>query len=188
MSSNDHLYRFTAAAGAAAAGIVLSTSLAVATGGGGEYGGEGGEVGSYGFGDSAQIEINGTIPPTCMFTTLPNVTTVGQMVTNNVTELGSLGFTCNIATSSSVSLTVKSLNGALKRVGGSETVAYQVAWNIQGATDVFATIPTSPAPFTLLSGLTGIQQLGAYKVKVTGPTVGKVAGNYKDIVTYTISP
>ncbi len=29
---------------------------------------------------------------------------------------------------------------------------------------------------------------GVYKVKVTGPTVGKTAGDYKDIVTYTIAP
>ncbi len=134
MSSNENLYRFTAAIGAAAAGIVLSTSLALATGGGGEYGGEsggeggeGGESGTFGFGDSAQIEITGSIPPTCQFTTTPNVSSIGLMVTDNVTEMGSLGFTCNIATSSSVSLTVESQNGALKRDGGPETVAYQGA-------------------------------------------------------------
>lgn len=193
MSSNENLYRFTTAIGAAAAGIVLSTSLALATGSGGEggeggeWGGEGGESGSLGFGDSAQIEITGEIPPTCEFTTLPDQTSFGQMVTDQEEDLGDLAFTCNIATSSSVNLTVKSQNGALKRVGGSETVPYQIKWEIQGP-GAYATIPTSPTGFNLLSGLSGIQQLGAYKLKVTGSTVGVVAGNYKDLITYTISP
>lgn len=184
MRFQDHLYRFTPALGVAAAGVALSSSLAFATGGGGE----GGEGWGSGFGDSAQIEIKGTIPPMCQFTTTPNLNSIGQMATDQVTELGSLGFTCNIGTSSSVSLTVKSQNGALKRYGGSETVAYQVAWDVQGASDAYATIPTSPAPFALPAGPSGVEQLGVYKVKVTGPTVGVTAGTYKDIVTYTISP
>src|SRR5690606_34603777 len=99
-----------------------------------------------------------------------------------------LGFTCNLATTSSVCLTVKSANGALKRNGGADTVGYQIAWDVQGASDVFHTIATSTTSFTLLSGANGVEQLGAYKVKVTGPTAGKPAGTYKDIVTYTISP
>lgn len=193
MRSNDHVYRFTTALGAAAAGVVLSGSLALATGGGGEgyggegSGGEGGEGYGYGFGDSAQIEVTGYIAPTCEFTTLPDQTSFGQMVTDQEEDLGDLGFTCNIATSSAVSLTVKSANGALKRVGGSETVPYQIKWEIQGPGG-YATIPTSPFGFNLLSGLSGIQQLGAYRLKVTGPTAGVVAGQYKDLITYTISP
>ena len=191
MSSNENLYRFTTAIGAAAAGIVLSSSLALATGSGGEdggeWGGEGGEGHSWGYGDSAQIEITGEIPPTCEFTTLPDQTSFGQMVTDQEEDLGDLGFTCNIATSSAVNLTVKSQNGALKRVGGSETVPYQIKWEIQGP-GAYATIPTSPTGFNLLSGLSGIQQLGAYKLKVTGSTVGVIAGDYKDLITYTISP
>lgn len=193
MRSNDHLYRFTTALGAAAVGVVLSSSLALATGGGGEgyggegSGGEGGEGYGYGFGDSAQIEVTGYIAPTCEFTTLPDQTSFGQMVTDQEEDLGDLGFTCNIATSSAVNLTVKSQNGALKRVGGSETVPYQINWEIQGP-GVYATIPTSPFGFNLLSGLSGIQQLGAYKLKVTGSTAGVVAGQYKDLITYTISP
>lgn len=183
---NDNMFRFTAALGVAAAGVALSSSLAFATGGG--HGGEGGESSSHGYGDSAQIEIKGQIAPMCSFTETPTVSSIGQMVTGNVTPLGNLAFTCNMATSSSVNLTVKSANGALKRFGGSETVDYQVAWDIQGASNVFATLPTSAAGFTLLSGLSGVQQLGVYKVKVTGPTVGKPAGTYKDVVTYTISP
>lgn len=192
MRKNDQSFRFSASVGVAAAGLVLSSSLALATGGeggeGGEYGGEGGEGYSYGYGDSAQIEIKGQIAPTCEFTTTPNVSSIGQMVTGNVTPLGSLGFTCNIATSSSVNLTVKASNGALKRYGGPETVDYQVAWDIQGAVDAYATLPTSVTGFNLLSGPNGVEQLGVYKVKVTGPTAGKPSGNYKDVVTYTISP
>ncbi len=190
VSSNGHIFRFTAGLGIAAAGVALTSSLAFATGGSeGSQGGEhGGESSSYGYGDNAQIEIKGQIAPMCEFTTLPNVSSIGQMVTNNVTELGSLGFTCNMTATSPVSLTVKSLNGALKRYGGSETVAYQIAWNVQGANDAFATILTTSTPFGLVAGNTNTEQSGVYKVKVTGPTVGKPAGTYKDIVTYTISP
>jgi hypothetical protein len=190
VSSNEHLYRFTAALGAAAVGIAFSSTLALATGGGegGEHGGEsGGEAGGFGFGDTAQIEVTGYIAPTCEFTTLPDQTSFGQMVTDQEEDLGDLGFTCNIATSSAVNLTVKSLNGALKRVGGSETVPYQIKWEIQGP-GAYATIPTSPFGFNLLSGTSGVQELGAYKLKVTGATVGGVAGQYKDLITYTISP
>ena len=94
VSSNDHLYRFSAALGATATGMVLSTSLALATGGGGEGGEHGGN------GDSAQIEVTGYIAPTCTFTTLPDQTSFGQMVTDQEENLGNFGFTCNIATSS----------------------------------------------------------------------------------------
>jgi hypothetical protein len=181
--SSDNLYRFTATAAAATAGLVLSSSLAYATGGG-----EGGEGYSHGYGDSAQIEISGEIPATCTFTTTPNVTSIGQMATNNVTPLGSLGFTCNMAMSSSVCLTVKAQTGKLKRVGGSETVDYQVAWTFPSGSDVFQTLPTNATQFTLLTNASGVERLGTYKVKVTGPTAGKAAGYYKDIVTYTISP
>lgn len=166
--------------------MALTSSIAFATGGeGGEYGGEGGEWGGYGYGDSAQIEIEGHIPPTCTFTTLPDQTSFGQMVTDQEEDLGDLGFTCNMATSSAVNLTVKSQNGALMRVGGSETVPYEIKWEIQGP-GAYAAIPTSPVGFNLLSGLSGV--LGAYKLKVTGPTAGVVAGQYKDLITYTISP
>ncbi len=42
--------------------------------------------------------------------------------------------------------------------------------------------------FTLLSGTNGAEQLGAYAVKIVGPTDGLTAGEYKDTITYTISP
>lgn len=181
MTTKGQIHRFTPALCTAAAGLALSSSLAFATGGGG------GGSSSHGFGDSAQIEIKGSIPPTCTFTTLPDQTSFGQIVTDKEVILGDLGFTCNIATSSSVSLTVKSANGALKRIGGNETVPYQILWAIQGAT-TYATIPTSPMSFALLSGTSGNQEIGAYKLKVTGPTAGVVAGYYKDLITYTIAP
>jgi len=165
-----------------AAGTLAAAPVALAHGGGGEGGGYGG------YGDSAQVEITGSIPGTCEFTTTPDQTALGTLATGLEKETGNLGFTCNLATTSSVNLTVKSQNGALKRDGGTETVAYQVAWNIQGFTNVYFTIPTTTTPFNLLSGPTGIEQLGLYKVKVTGATAGKPAGTYKDVVSYTISP
>ena len=167
---------------AAAAATPFATPFAQANGSGGSS--------SSSSGSQAQIQIEGSIPAICQFTTLPTTTSVGQLVTDAVTTLGSLGFTCNLATVCSVNLTVKSANGALKRDGGSETVPYSVAWNVQGSSDVFQ--PTAPwttaFAFTLSSGAAGVQQLGVYKVKITGPTNGAPAGTYRDTITYTISP
>jgi len=166
---------------------IASAALAFAHG----SGGDGGGVGTFGgAGDSAQLQISGSIPGTCTFTTLPTGTSLGTLASGAVTELGTLGFTCNLATVASVNLTVKSANGALLRDGGSESVAYSVAWNIQGASDAYnATAPwTSALAFTLSSGPNGVEQIGVYRVKVTGTTAGLPAGNYKDTITYTIAP
>lgn len=172
--------------------FVAASAAGPALGHGGE-GGEGGDGGAGSFGgadDTAQLQISGSIPGTCSFTTTPNVTSLGTLADNSVTELGSLGFTCNLATVSAVNLTVKAEHGALTRDGGTESVNYAVAWNVQGSSDVFN--PTAPwttaSPFTLSSGLAGVEQIGIYKVRVTGPVAGKPAGTYRDTITYTISP
>jgi spore coat protein U-like protein len=187
--------RVAAALAVAAVGLLLAAPLAFADdgeGGEGDEGGEGGEGGGgiSGYGDTAQIEITGSIPPMCEFTDTPNVSSLGALETNVPKNLGTLAFTCNLATSGAVSLTVTSANGALKRDGGSETVDYSIAWDIQGSVDVYqATAPwTSAFGFTLQSGPNGSNQLGAYKAKITGPTAGKSAGTYRDTLTYTISP
>jgi spore coat protein U-like protein len=140
--------------------------------------------------DTARVELTGTIPSMCAFTTLPATTTLGQLSTGAVTTLGSFGFTCNLGTSGNVQLTVLSANGALKRDGGAQTVAYEVHWNIQG-NPVASGNPaawTAPFGFTLSSGANGAEQLGAYAVRIVGPTDGLIAGEYKDTITYTISP
>lgn len=194
MNVKDQRSRLATALSVAAAGLLLASPLAHADGGEGGEGGEGAEggggVGISGFGDSAQIEITGSIPPTCKFTETPNVSTLGALETNVPKNLGTLAFTCNLATSGAVSLTVKSANGALKRDGGTDTVAYSIAWDIQGSVDAYqATAPwTAPFAFTLQSGPNGSNQLGAYKAKITSPTAGKPAGTYRDTLTYTISP
>lgn len=177
----------------AAVGIALSSSLAFAhsgEGGEGHDGGEGGEGSITGFGDSAQIKLTGEIPPMCEFTETPNVSSLGALQTDVPKALGTLAFTCNLATSGAVSLTVKSENGALKRDGGAETVGYSIAWDIQGNVDAYqATAPwTTPFAFSLQSGPNGSNQLGAYKAKITSPTAGMPAGLYRDTLTYTISP
>ena len=149
---------------------------------GGENGGE------HGLGDQAQIQITGSIPAICQFTTLPSQSSIGTIASGAVAELGSLGFTCNMAMSGAVNLTVVSANGALRREGDTQTIAYEVAWNIQGQMDNFETIPVNPTGFNLLSGPGGVEQLGAYKVKITGPATDLPAGIYEDTLTYTISP
>ena len=68
-------------------------------------------------------------------------------------------------------LTVQSANGALKRDGGTDTVAYEVIWNIQNnpVASGNASAWIVPFGFTLLSGTNGAEQLGAYAVKIVGP-------------------
>jgi len=140
--------------------------------------------------DTAQLQLTGNIPPTCAFTTLPGVTDLGDLSLSGARALGSFGFTCNLATSGGVQLTVQSANGALKRDGGTDAVTYQVNWAIQGnpAASGNPAAWTSPFPFTLQSGANGSEQLGAYSVTITGLPSGLTAGDYKDTLTYTISP
>jgi hypothetical protein len=140
--------------------------------------------------DTARVDITGTIPPTCAFTTTPTTTSLGDLVTGTQTSLGSFGFTCNLQAAGSVHLTVQSQNGALMRDGGTETVEYQVIWNIQNnpVASGDAAAWFAPFAFTLLSGSNGAEQVGTYAVKIVGPTQGLVAGEYKDTITYTISP
>ncbi|MEQ1754257.1 MAG: hypothetical protein ABL973_08985 [Micropepsaceae bacterium] len=140
--------------------------------------------------DTAQLQLTGNIPSICAFTTLPSVTTLGDMTAGGVKSLGSFGFTCNLATSGAVQLTVQSANGALKRDGGTDAVAYQVNWSIQGnpVASGSPAVWTSPFAFALLSGVNGAEQIGTYSVTISGPTSGLVAGDYKDTLTYTISP
>ena len=115
---------------------------------------------------------------------------LGELVAGVDKALGSFGFSCNLATSGAVQLTVQSANGALKRDGGNETVAYQVNWSIQGNASASGNPSAwlTPFGFALQSGANGTEQLGMYSVKLLGPTEGLIAGEYKDTLTYTISP
>ena len=139
---------------------------------------------------SAQIELRGTISPRCGFTTVPANGDLGELKTGQTTEVGSLAFSCNLASSSAVTLTVQSENGALKRQGGAEKVSYQAAWDIQGRNGDFVdAAPLVPGlSFSLQSGTAGSLQSGLYRIRVTGPTDALVAGTYHDRITYTISP
>ena len=139
-------------------------------------------------GDTATLVVHGTIPPRCGFSTVPGATDLGELRTDQVSAVGPLAFKCNLATSGPVSLTVRSTNGGLKLDGGTEQVAYQAAWDVQGRTDSFTTLTTTPIPFQLSSGVSGVEQTGVFKVKVTGATHALVAGTYRDTITYTISP
>lgn len=140
--------------------------------------------------DTARVEITGSIPPTCAFTTLPTTTVLGELATGAQTSLGPFGFTCNLEASGAVQLTVQSANGALKRDGGTDVVQYEVIWNIQGNPNASGNAAAWLAPFsfTLLSGSNGAEQLGDYAVKIVGSTDALLAGDYKDTITYTISP
>ena len=146
---------------------------------------EGGAIG-----DSERIDITGRIPPQCSFTETPANTTLGTLNTNAEYELGNLGFTCNLAELSTVNLTVRSANGALKRDGGTETVAYSAWWKL-GAFTGFETVAAwNPAAksFTEPSAANGVQKSALLAVKVTGPTAGLTAGDYTDTLTFTVSP
>lgn len=143
-----------------------------------------------GIGDSERIEITGRIPPQCSFTETPANTKLGTLTTGTEYQLGNLGFTCNLAELSTVSLTVRSANGALKRDGGTETVAYSAWWKV-GAFTGFETVslwnPAAKA-FTEPSAANGVQKSAVLSVKVTGPTMGLTAGDYTDTLTFTVSP
>ena len=140
--------------------------------------------------DTARVELTGSIPATCTFTTMPSTTALAELKTGVQSNLGSFGFTCNLGASGNVQLTVQSVNGALKRDAGAETVAYEVLWNIQNnpAASGNASAWQTPFGFTLQSGTNGAEQVGAYAVKIVGPTDALIAGEYKDTITYTISP
>lgn len=186
MRQNGSLCRFTAAAGVAAAGLALTSSLALATGG---EGGEGGEWGGHGFGDSAQIEIEGEIPEKCEFTELPTDTALGALTTGLEKTIGTLAYACNFAVSTNITIEITSANGALKRDGGSESVSYETSWALYLAgAFVDASTWLGGDDFPLPSGLNGIPETGAFKVKVTGTTAGLPAGAYKDVLTFEISP
>jgi spore coat protein U-like protein len=139
-------------------------------------------------GDTATLVVHGVIPAKCGFSSVPGATDLGELQTARVSTVGPLAFRCNLATSGPVSLTVRSQNGGLKRDGGTEQVAYEAAWNIQGLADSFVTLTTAPIPFSLSSGVSGVEQSGAFKIRVTGATDALVAGTYRDTITYTISP
>lgn len=140
--------------------------------------------------DSEEIEITGRIPPQCSFTETPANTKLGTLNTNAEYELGNLGFTCNLAELSTVNLTVRSANGALKRDGGTETVAYSAWWKVgafRGFETVAAWNPAAKA-FTEPSAANGVQKSAVLAVKVTGPTANLTAGDYTDTLTFTVSP
>ena len=169
-------------AGLAAALALGLTSSAWASGG------EGG-VGTSSIGDSESIDLHGHIPPQCSFTQTPNATDLGALVQNVEHDTGTLGFTCNLAALSTVSLTVKSLYGALKRDGGTETVTYSAWWTIPAFAGFSPTAPwTTPFPFTEQTEVNGTQKSGQLKIKVTGPVTGLIAGDYRDTLVFTVSP
>lgn len=138
---------------------------------------------------TAQIRITGTIPPKCGFTATPTNTVIPTIERNVVVDVGTLGFSCNLP-SVPVNLTITSENGGLKRVGGSEVIPYEAAWDVQGRFEDFgpASAFMSGVGFTLNSGVSVTNQQGRYKVRVQGDPASYVAGTYEDTITYTISP
>jgi hypothetical protein len=147
------------------------------------------DVGSSSVGDSESIDLHGHIPPQCSFTQSPNATNLGALVANAEHDTGTLGFTCNLAALSTVSLTVTSLNGALLRDGGTETVTYSAWWTIPAFAGFNPTAPwTVPFAFAEQTAANGVQKAGQLKIKVTGPTAGLTAGDYRDTLMFTVSP
>src|SRR6476661_6803298 len=73
---------------------------------------------------SVQLELYGSVQPTCAFTQTPTQQDLTALQQGAVLTLGTLAFRCNLADSPNVHLTGQSDNGALKRDGGAETVAY----------------------------------------------------------------
>jgi hypothetical protein len=141
-----------------------------------------------GSGDSEQIELEGSIPAKCEFGE-PPTGSIGTLVQGGVYELGLFAFTCNLATSGPVHVTVLSENGGLKREDGPDTIPYEISWAALGTSNfIDAGLLNPAAHFYPPSGPNGIAQTAPYIVKVTGSTASLPAGTYKDKVTYTISP
>ena len=110
--------------------------------------------------------------------------------TERLDIVGTLGFTCNLAALSNVTLTVRSSHGALKRDDGTETVAYAAWWKVSsfnGFTPVSAWNPSAFA-FTEQSAANGTQKSAELRVRITGPTANLTAGDYKDTLTFTVAP
>ena len=164
-------------AGAAAAALALSSPA---------FAHDGGD----GFGDQAQVKLSGSIPAMCEFTTPPIDASISPMTTGAMSDPALLGFTCNL-TSGFVHLNVTSANGALKRDDGNETVAYAVAWDIQGNAQASGNAADWTAPghgFDLSPGTSGVEEHGNFTVTITGATAAMPAGTYRDTLTYEISP
>ena len=141
-------------------------------------------------GDTERLDIVGTIPPECSFTESPPNTNIGTLTQNAEVSVGTLGFTCNLAALSNVTLTVRSSHGALKRDDGTETVAYAAWWKVSsfnGFTPVSAWTP-SAFTFTEQSAANGTQKSAELRVRITGPTANLTAGDYKDTLTFTVAP
>lgn len=141
-------------------------------------------------GDSDRLDITGRIPPECRFTETPTNTNLGTVASGAEFNVGNLGFTCNLAALSSVNLTVRSSNGALKRDGGSETIAYSAWWKVSSFTDFTPVAGWNPSafPFTEPSAANGVRKSASLVVKITGPTGNLTAGDYTDTLTFTVSP
>lgn len=136
-----------------------------------------------------QLEVRGRIEPKCGFTEVPPPTDLGVLHQDQTISLGTLAFRCNLADAANVNLTVQSENGGLRREGGTETVAYAAAWNVQGHGNfVEASSLTSPVGFTLSSGSPAGSEGGEFQVRITGATGALLAGTYRDRIIYTISP
>jgi spore coat protein U-like protein len=139
--------------------------------------------------ESAQLVLHGTIEPRCGFTSVPQDANLGVLATGAILDIGQLTFSCNLAESTAINLTIQSTNGALQRDGGSEQVAYAAAWAVQGDTAFYNMADyTGLHAFTLQSGAAGSQQGGTYRIQIVGSPDGLVAGTYRDTITYTISP
>jgi len=140
-------------------------------------------------GDQDSLEIAGEITPSCAFTQLPTDTNLGAAAVNLEKNVGVLGFTCNLAELSNVTITVKSAYGALKRAAGNETIAYQAKWAAVPALSAY-TAATAWFPNAVgvpaVTAANGVQKSGQLTIKLTGaPTF---AGNYSDTLTFTVAP
>jgi hypothetical protein len=172
--------------------MVLGASLALATPGLADDGGEGDgddDTHATATGDHDELEIAGEIPASCAFTQLPNDTNLGSAAQNLEKEVGILGFTCNLAELSTVSITVKSQYGALKRATGSETIAYAAKWAAVPALSAYTAATAwfpNAAGVSALTAANGVQKSGQLTIRLMGAP--GYAGNYSDTLTFTVAP
>lgn len=147
-------------------------------------------IGAAAASTSATLTLNGTISPSCSFTTAPGGATF--QLQPGVVNVGELGYTCNLPEGSSAGFTLQISNGGLKNEASGQVVAYDVQWNVppNDGTQVWQDAATflGGVYFSWPVSAPGVERSGLFRIRINALPAGLAAGQYNSVVTYTISP
>ena len=141
-------------------------------------------------GDAAQVEVTSTVDPSCSFTTKPPATkTIAPVAGEYV--VGDLGYTCNFAGNAKLVLVLPNGTNFNNPANGATDVAYGVRWLVapNNSSTGWQSFPAGNVSFTWPndnSMQANVELKGPLEIKLA--TNLPVAGTYKTIIGYTITP